>query len=351
LYKDLVRKKGRAEERRSNKMRGFIKHLLSLWIIASLSFLISCGEDKKEGLIKATTEVDIDGIAGSVFLPPPERGIQLIIGPFIVIQGKEIQRNYYMKLPSEVDIDVTKIEFAYNEGSHHVNIFKSDTEDMPDHHFEETFDAIVWEDWDMVAASQKESLSWQMPPGVGIHLKARQQLAVQVHYVNAATQTTPTGVGIVYINFHIAAPGEVKEYVGAYFANNRLVEIPPRKGAVFTKLIRPFSHDIKIIAMTGHFHSRGKNFIVNIWDEDKKAPGKEIYRNREWDEPEFAIFDLPLFLKKGKRLIYTTEFFNDTDKEVKFGPHVETEEHANLFMFYYPGPKDGKAVYDFDVRW
>jgi hypothetical protein len=321
--------------------------------------LASCGEDKEqEEVTKATTQTEQlpqqetpkDGTDGNVSLPPPQRGVQLVIGPFEVPAGKEIQRNYYLKLPSDVDVDVTKVEFAYNKGSHHVNIFKSDVDDVPDH-MEETFDAVVWEDWDMIAASQKDSLSWEMPPGVGIHLKARQQLAIQVHYVNAATQKTPTGIGKVFVNFHTAAPGEVKEHVGAYFANNRLVAIPPRQGAVFTKLIRPFPNDIKILAMTGHFHSRGKNFIVNIWDEAQRAPGEEIYRNQEWDEPPFQIFNPPLLFAKGKRLIYITEFFNDTDIVIRFGPHVETEEHANLFMFYYPGPPDGKAVYDFDVRW
>lgn len=336
-------------------MGRFIKYPLQILIIVSLCFFAGCGEDKKEEakITKPTSQFQQptqQPSDESIFLPKPERGIQLVIGPFEVPMGKEIQRNYYMKLPSEVDVDITKVEFAYNKGSHHVNIFKSDVADVPDH-MEETFDAVVWEDWDMISASQKEQLSWQMPIGVGIHLKARQQLNVQVHYVNAATQSTPTGIGRVYINFHTAAPGEVKEYVGAYFANNRLIAIPPRQGAVFTKLIRPFPEDIKILAMTGHYHSRGKNFIVNIWDENKRTPGEEIYRNQEWDEPEFTVFNPPLLLKKGLRLIYTTEFFNESDFVVRFGPHVETEEHSNLFMFYYPGPPDGKAVYDFDVRW
>lgn len=328
-------------------MRNFIKYLLPLWIIASFLFFVSCGEDKEEELEDEPSVQEVTG--ENVFLPPPQRGVQLVVGPFDVPQGKEIQRNYYMKLPADEDVDITKIEFAYNKGSHHVNIFKSDTEDVPDH-MEETFDAVVWEDWDMIAASQKEQLSWQMPPGVGIYLKAHQQLIVQVHYVNAATQTTPTGIGQVFVNFHTAAPGEVKEYVGAYFANNRLVSIPPHQGAIFMKLTRPFPDDIKILAMTGHFHSRGKNFIVNRY-EAERAPGEEIYRNQEWDEPEFTVFNPSLLLKKGESLIYTTEFFNDSDFVVQFGPHVETEEHANLFMFYYPGPPDGKAIYDFDAKW
>ena len=50
----------------------------------------------------------------------------VVIGPFDVPSGQEVQRNYYQKLPIDQDIYVTKIELTYNVGSHHLNIFKSD---------------------------------------------------------------------------------------------------------------------------------------------------------------------------------------------------------------------------------
>jgi len=273
--------------------------------------------------------------------PPAGQGLQIVIEPFEVPVGSEIQRNYYRKLPAETDIYVTKVEMVYNEGSHHVNVFKSDNHDVPDH-FEETFSAVVWESWDMVFASQKEEMHWQLPKGVAIPLKAQQQLDIQVHYVNAGTQLTTNGRGKVIINLWTVPKDSVTSYLGALFANNRAIKISPRSDTTFMKIVKPIPWDVNILLMTGHFHSRGKSFIVKRYDSNE-----ELYRNEEWDEPPIMFCEPPIQLHANERLAYWTEFYNATNDTIRFGPHVQTEEHANLFMFFYPGPADGKAIYDF----
>jgi hypothetical protein len=37
-------------------------------------------------------------------------------------------------------------------------------------------------------------------------------------------------------------------------------------------------------------------------------------------------------------------FVNNTNRTITFGPHVETEEHANVFIYFYPGPEDGRTL-------
>lgn len=277
--------------------------------------------------------------------PPPGQGVQLAVDPFEVAAGAEIQRNYYMKLPSDEDLYVTRLEFAYNKGSHHVNLFKSDTISVPDH-YEETFRAVAYESWDMFAASQRDSLVWQLPDGVAIWLKGQQQLNVQVHYVNAATQVTPTSRGKVLVNLWTIPKESVTSLVGALFANNIGLALPPYSASRFTKIVAPFPWDVNILMMTGHFHSRGKKF--SVW---KFWSWEEIYTSEEWDEPPVKIYDPPLFIESAERLIYFVDYYNDTPDTIYFGPHVEKEEHANLFVFFYPGPPDGKAIYDIDQGW
>ena len=278
--------------------------------------------------------------------PPPGEGVQMEIPAFEVPEGKEIQRNYYFKLPVDHDVDISKIEFAFNRGSHHLNIFKSDTDDLPDGFFEETFKAIVWEKWYLVVDSQNGSLGWQLPPGVAIHLKARQQLNLQIHYVNIGTsgQNTYNNRGKALINWWFAKPGTVKHHMGAMFAQNRNISLPPHNFSSFTKKVK-FPHDVKILAMTGHFHSRGKEFVVNKWDGTNV--NEEVYRSLAWGDPPFKIYEEPVDIKAGEGLTYTTTFYNDTDKVIKFGAEVDKDEHANLFVFFYPGLEDGKAIYDF----
>ncbi len=276
--------------------------------------------------------------------PPPGEGIQMVLPIFEVPLGKEIQRNYYYKLPSDRDVDIQRVEFAFNPGSHHLNIFKSDTDDLPDGYYQETYQAVAWERWYLVVDSQNASLGWQLPPGVAIHLKAHQQLNIQTHYVNVGDQRTRNGRGKVIINWWYAKPGTVTSHLGALFAQNRKIYLPPNGFSSFTKTVI-FPQDAHILALTGHFHSRGRQFFVNKWDGANV--GEEVYRSTAWGDPPFTIYGKPVDIKAGEGLTYTCDYYNDTDKPIKFGAQVDIEEHSNLFVFFYPAPPDDKALYDF----
>jgi hypothetical protein len=281
--------------------------------------------------------------------PPPGEGIQVHIGPFDVAQGQEVQKNFFLKLPVDHDIQVNRIQIAYPPGSHHCNVFKTDRS-FPDH-VEDTFDAVPYDLFDMFVASQSGTLDWSMPTGVALKLAANQQLIVQTHFVNANTQKTPGGQGEVKLNLYFAKPATVTRTLGMLFAINKNLDIAPHKTTEARKTIdlarSGFNADVKVIAMTGHFHSRGKTFEVDRTDGSGN-PAEMLYRSNNWDEPPFKRFDDPITLKAGEKLLYTSTFVNDTDMVIKFGPHVENQEHSNFFMYFYPGPVNGKSLYDVD---
>lgn len=285
--------------------------------------------------------------SGSEFPAPPEgQGVQLHVGPFDVPSGTEVQRNYYMKLPIDKNVEIAKVEFHYSKGSHHCNVFKSDTEDVPDH-VEDTFNAIPYESYDMWAASQTEDGAIVFPKGYTMPMKAHQQLIIQTHYVNGTTQAGDKGD--VRINVWFANPAETKGHVGMLFAINKTLSIPPHtENYVATKSITfdatRFPNGTKLFAMTGHFHSRGKRFEVYRYNGDVK--GEKIYENAAWSEPPFKTYDPSLELSPGDKLLYECTFTNNSDQTITFGPRVETQEHANAFMYFYPGPADGHAFYD-----
>ncbi|MDB5035589.1 MAG: uncharacterized protein JWQ98_2830 [Chlorobi bacterium] len=293
----------------------------------------------------ATTPVTVDPNADvTMTAPPAGKGIQVVIGPFDVPSGQEVQKNFYQKLPIDSDIYITKVEFKFNSGSHHLNIFKSDTTNVPDG-VVDSFSALQFESWDMVAASQKGEYVWTLPPGTAIKLKAHQQMDFQTHYVNAGTQSTPNGRGKAIVNFWTTDKSNVTSLVGAVFSNNKALDLKPHTAQTYCKVMKPFDHDVSLLLMTGHFHSRGKTFIVGHWDGTKLTD--TIYQSSAWSDPPILQFATPLTVKAGDSIAYITTYENRTDNEIKFGPHVEIEEHANLFTFYYPGPATGKAVYDF----
>lgn len=280
--------------------------------------------------------------------PPAGEGVQITIGPFDVPAGQEVQNNFYLKLPYDQDVMVERIQVAYPTGSHHLNLFKSE-EARPDG-VEATFAAVDYQKYQMFAASQTGAMDWKLPAGVGIPFKKQQQLLFQTHWVNATTQKTPSGKGEAKVNLWFAKPGTATTNLGMAFIINKNLDILPKTETKSKKIVdfkrQGYDKDVEILAMTGHFHSRGKAFEVNRYDGT--SPGAELYRSDNWDEPPFTRFEKPLAYKAGEKLLYTATFVNNSDMVIKFGPQVEIQEHSNLFMYFTPGPADGKAIYDVD---
>ncbi len=319
--------------------------------ILPLALLIAACQPAAMAPAPATSSAPVATAAQAALLaaPPAGEGVQLSIGPFAVPPGSEVQKNFFMKLPVDQDVAIARIQISYPTGSHHCNVFKSDRHQAPDH-VEDTFDAVAYDLYDMFAAAQTGNMDWRLPEGVVLRLKKRQQLIVQTHWVNATTQQTPGDQGQVKINFWFAKNAEKAQNLGMLFAINKNLDIDPKATTQERKFVdlKRLGHDqdVKILAMTGHFHSRGKKFEVNRLDGEAK--GDALYSSDDWDEPPFKTYDPPLALRAGERLLYTSTFVNDGDRVIKFGPHVETEEHSNLFMYFYPGPADGRALYDTD---
>ncbi len=283
------------------------------------------------------------GAMRELVLPKPAHGVQIGTPDFAVPAGSERQWCYYFKLPSDVDLDVIRFEVRYLAGSHHMNLFQTD-KDAPDHD-EDCFARMPFTSpenpngVDLVVGSQSENLDWQLPAGVAFMLKARRQLVLQIHYVNAGTQKTPSGHGQVLINL-VTEPdrSKVSAHMGTMFANNVNIHIPPHSSRSFSTTCG-LPKAVKLAALTGHFHSRGKVFSVNLAPDGADAT-EEIYRSRAWDEPPFRVLSEPIEIPAGGGLYYTCDFQNRSDLDIKFGPRVDTDEHCNLFAYFYPWDGD-----------
>lgn len=295
------------------------------------------------GLLGSACDADVDPTPdpNEIALAKPATGIQLATPIFDVAPGTERQHCYWFKLPSDVDIDVVKFEVRYLAGSHHMNLFQTDR-DMPDGEgdcLRGVFSPMGTNGYNLIVGSQAESLDWQLPEGVAFKIKARKQLMLQTHYVNASTQNTPNGKGRVKINLHTQPDkSKITANMGTVFANNVNIAIPPRETRAFTTSCS-MPQDVNIAALTGHFHSRGKTFSVNL-SPDGTIAGDEIYRSRSWDEPPFKVLSPATPLRAGGALQYTCEFTNPGETTVKFGPEVEKDEHCNLFAYVYPWNED-----------
>jgi hypothetical protein len=109
------------------------------------------------------------------------------------------------------------------------------------------------------------------------------------------------------------------------------------------------------IAANGHFHSRGTDFRIYKWDgtsTDPPAAADMFYQSQQWAEPDMAI-DLDVAIPDNGGVRWTCDYqwsepstgcdaVDAADPQhagdccYTFGPNVETNEHCNVFLYYYP---------------
>lgn len=289
----------------------------------------------------------------SLDAPGPGQGFQLSIPNFEVPGGTEVQDCYFVKAPS-VETWVNHVVIAQNPGTHHLNVFRLRTRNnlwgQPGDvvHGGECWVSSNWADWPLVANSQKSSPTdpvndWTLPKGVALKFDPDEVLMVQTHYINAAVQKTP-GTGKVYVNFYSTPKESVTVgELGTLFATNQNIHIcPGEEQKRFTTTCRFATKPITITAANSHFHSHGVDFTLRATDAkgNESAP---FYENHSWDDPKWAT-DMQIQIPENGGISYSCSFTlppgdcGDPEDKccVSFGPHNQTQEHCNVFAYYYP---------------
>ncbi len=296
-----------------------------------------------------------------ITLLPPSRGEQVLLPHFSVSPGEEVQRNYYVKLKNSEPLFVDRIEAIYAPGSVHRNIYTSDGVSRPDGFFEDTFQGIPFAYWGLRASGAENRLDWRLPSGVAIRLSPFQQTLLQTHFANIGPRGLPIG-GCACINLHAAEAAEGYVPLGTMFLQNKNVILPPHSettwdfGATFTRF--RWNETVKLAGVASHFHGRGRSMEVRLWDglnkNDDGSPRSGEFERMGVEKrvgfsdggaaPPFVSFenDGPS-LERGWGIVYRTVFVNETERVIPFGPYAETEEHANVLLFFYPGPENGET--------
>jgi len=371
-------------------MKGYLPYIFffAATIIASCKSTSGIGDYWSHG-------VDVNG---NVYMtpPPPGQGIQINVLPFPVPDSTEVQGDFYFDLPSDVDFSVGRIEIAMNEGSHQMNCYKTisvwpadsglasktimhfdnGNADTIITRFQNEFNTtIVRTNGNLIIESQLPYLNWTLPElnsGTDsakqkvIQLSAKQHMVVESHYVNIAnfpsggSQVTPNGKGAIIINLWKANSSEQLVPASMLYARKTDLIIPPHsdtsdlKDCTFPGL-DPTKFPIYLMAMTGHFNSRGKNFridkIQNITNAQGKVIGDSvsqtgIYKSSSWDESLFTVYDPPVQLNKNQFIRIIAEYANNTNYIILFGPHVSNQERCDLFSWFVPAYNGGQTIYD-----
>jgi hypothetical protein len=276
-----------------------------------------------------------------VDLPPPHRGVQLHVTSPPVPRGKEETGCHYFKLPSDVAFDVNRFQIAVSGGSHHIHLYRAadSTLDLPDG-YEVCNQAVDFDKWELVVATQLRHSDWELPTGVGYHFRAGEQLLMQTHFVNVGSLET-VGDGQAVMNLNAADPGSVSAYAGTIFGQNKDVDVLPHSmPTAAAECVFPAA--ITLMAETGHYHFRGRHFQTFRWDDEQQ--GQRIYDYVGYDDPPFSVHAPALSFAAEQGLQWECTWENTTDNEYTFGPFTDTNEHCNWFGFYYPTGSQNEAI-------
>jgi hypothetical protein len=311
-----------------------------------------------------------------------DQGISVRTPEFEVPRGTEVQDCYFFDVPDAAsgdDMWIDRIQLALNEGSHHMNLFRVKTIVSLDPAAGEPVDmgngitgtvirgadsmecwrSSNWADWPLVANSQQSAyeapiLDWQLPDGVAMRLSPGEKLMLQVHYANRGDQETPW-VGRGGVNMYFSHDNDTME-LGTLFASQQSIRVcrsnptPSYSGACALP-----AGSYTATAANGHFHSRGTEFRMWSWDgvsTTRPDDSALFYDNTSWSEPKMST-GLDVALPPDGGIWWTCDFrwsepeggceaVDERDPEhandccYTFGPIVETSEHCNAFLYYYP---------------
>ena len=264
--------------------------------------------------------------------PASLRTFELVVPPFPVPAGQEVQRCYYMKFPSDVDVDVGSLTLDISPGSHHFQVYVND-ENLPDGS-EPCFQVVDFNRWHLTFATQTAAMGWTLPEGVAMHFKANQQVMIQTHYVNAGALSTPSGIGGGTLHFHEMKGA--KTHLGSIFAVNHDIHLPPHQMSSVDAMC-PFDHDVKIAALSGHYHFTGLDFTATHWSPSGSDPNP-FYKVTGFSDLRFQTWaeaDAPAFAA-GTAIDWHCDYNNTNDYELVFGARESNHEHCNMFVFYWP---------------
>jgi hypothetical protein len=236
-------------------------------------------------------------------------------------------------MPSDVDLDVNRIQVSVTGGSHHIHLYRAldRTLDLPDG-YEVCNHAVDFNVWELVVAVQLRRTDWELPPGVAFRLRAGEQLLMQTHFVNVGALETQ-GEGIAVMNLQAAEPGTITQHAGAMFGQDKDVDVLPHSSPTATAEC-VFPKSLNLMAETGHYHFRGRHFSTYLWNDGVR--GDKIYDYDGYNDPPFVVHDPSIEFGAGGGLQWECHWVNDTNNEYKFGPFTDTNEHCNWFGFYYP---------------
>jgi hypothetical protein len=313
--------------------------LVKTWIMAGAP---QTGIVANPSLLEDTTRYEPPDF---VPLSPPERGIQLHLGPFDVWSSEVHDREflYYQPFATESDLLVTRFDVSYREGSHHFILYNyphgSQTPQPNTFRDVRTQNGTVLPalfeigrlfPFQMFVGTQTPFTTYHLPPGVALRLPRNAGFDFNVHSVNRSGETRQ---GEVYVNLHTADPAQIRYVAETDYFGDTNFTLPANQVTTLTNTFT-FPEQRHLIQMWSHSHEHTLEFrIERVGGEHD---GELIYWTNDWEHPPLLTFDPPLTFEAGEQVRLSTTYDNWTDHPIGFG-FLSSDEMQFMFYTYFTG--------------
>lgn len=244
--------------------------------------------------------------------------------------GEERTTCFYTTLENVGEIGVRRFESSVSGGSHHVILWTTHTALVPDGTLEA--DCATGNNpppgntpvWTYVA--QRPEASMALPAGVGMTLRPRQPVFVELHYLNA--QTTPLTVQASIRVYTHKNEGYVR--ARPFIAYDTQISIPPMQRMTVRRTCTLPSPDLKFFMMSTHSHRFTSR--ARVLDGDRP-----LVTTADWAHPSVVEWQGPSFYQfSSGRMTFECDYFNPTAATVEYGGSARTNEMCVGIGYYFP---------------
>ena len=203
------------------------------------------------------------------------------------------------------------------EGSHHLIVYFTDSEQAPDDTVTQDCGGFaggglnppVWS-----YSAQNAVAENPMPTGVGMTVKAHQKLFVQMHYLNV---TNAPITAHVTINADAYADGEEYEPAAPFITFNTQINLDPL-GTGSAEGTCNVPAGVKFFTLSTHAHRRA----THTWVKDGS---NMVFDSTNWEHPGATDWRDAPYYEFGGSLTYHCDYQNDLDQQVTTGDSADTD--------------------------
>jgi hypothetical protein len=141
------------------------------------------------GAARANPDSMYDAVSCELRVPPPNAGLQIATPAFDIPPGAEIYACYHTELARDAPSDIEYYESKMETGSHHFILYKMDDDRAPIGTLDPIWCVGDFNHQNWIYSASQPHVDLEMPEGVAVHLKPRQRVMLDMHYINATDHT------------------------------------------------------------------------------------------------------------------------------------------------------------------